>query len=191
MRRAALVVALVLAGCGRSSGPIKNVSPTTTNSSPGAKTFSAPGMLLHFEFPAALHTIQLSPARRVVGNYKQSTRAAVGSGPFDLLVVIRYPNRPIPVTTGNLSKLKAGFDSAMTRAFGTALTGSAGTIGGLPALSYAAVPAPGLPVQAFSRDTLVFAGDDEYQLTCQYQPAAKASITAACDQMLATLRATK
>jgi hypothetical protein len=191
MRRAALAPVLVLAGCGSSAGPIKNVNPTTTTSSSGAKTFSAPGMLLHFEFPAALHTIELSPAKRVVGNYKQSTRAAVGSGPFDLLVVIRYPNRPIPVNIGNLGKLQGGFDSAMTRAFGTPMTGSASTIGGLPALSYATVPSPGLPVQAFSRNTLVFAGDDEYQLTCQYQPAAKASITAACDQMLATLRATK
>jgi hypothetical protein len=62
------------------------------------------------------------------------------------------------------------------------------TIAGLPALSYPPAPVAGLPVKASSRITEVFVADDEYELNCQYTPAAATRITAACDQMLATLR---
>jgi hypothetical protein len=47
----------------------------------------------------------------------------------------------------------------------------------------------GLPLKATSRITEVFVGHDEYELNCQYTPKAAARINAACDQMLATLRA--
>jgi hypothetical protein len=189
MKRAIFVAALLLAGCGSSSGPIKNVSPTTSSSTQGAKTFSAPGMALHFQFPAAMRTIELAPATHVVGNARRSTRAAVGLGPFDLLVVIRYPNRPLPVTTSTIPLVKRGYDRAMTRAFGAPLTSRITSVGSLPALSYGAVAAPGLPVQATTRNTLVFVGSDEYQLICQYTTARKTAINAACDQMLSTMSA--
>ena len=35
----------------------------------------------------------------------------------------------------------------------------------------------------------VFVDDDQYELNCQYTPKAAARLKSACDQMLATLRA--
>ena len=101
----------------------------------------------------------------------------------------RFPNRPVPVTAQNISRLKPQFDAAVSSALGRTLTSTVGTFGGLPALSYPPAPVVGLPIHATSRITNVFFDDDQYELNCQYTPKAAATITAACNEMLRTLSA--
>ncbi len=188
-RMAPLVVACGIAGCGSSnsgSHSISNVSVSPSQVS-GGKLFSAPGILIHFDYPAKLHPIQLQASKRVSGNTSTATHAAIGTGRYDLIVVTRFPNRPVPVTSTNIGSLKAAFDGSMSSTFGRAITGTVTSIGGLPALAYSQVPVSGLHVSATSRVTLVFVADDEYELNCQYTSAGRAAITAACNQMLGTV----
>ena len=183
----ALLAALAVGACGSSHHSVSNVTPTAPGSGPGQKSFSAPGMAIHFRFPATFRTVQLAPSKRIAGNTGQASHAAIGTGPFDLLIVTRFPKRPIPVTAQNITKLKPQFDAAVSSALGRKLSSKIGTVGGLPALSYPAAPVAGLPTAASSRITNVFFGDDQYELNCQYTPKAAATITAACDEMLSTL----
>jgi hypothetical protein len=180
--------AMALAACGGSSHhSIGNVTATGASTGAGGKTFSAPGMAIHFRFPSSFHSVQLAQSKRIAGNTGQASHAAIGTGPFDLLIVTRFPKRPIPVTAQNINGLKPQFDAAVSSALGRKLTSTAGTVGGLPALSYPPAPVVGLPTKATSRITNVFAADDQYELNCQYTPKAAVTITAACDQMLSTL----
>jgi hypothetical protein len=146
-------------------------------------------MAIHFEYPADFHSVQLAQSRRIAGNTGRASHAALGTGPFDLLIVTRFPKRPIPVNAGNIGQLKPQFDSAVGSALGRSVSSTIATYGGLPALSYPAASVAGLPTRAMSRITNVFFGDDQYELNCQYTPRAAAMITAACDEMLSTLSA--
>src|SRR5207302_10214218 len=179
--------AAALAECGSSHHSIGNLPAQGTPAGAGQKTFSAPGMAIHFRFPAGLHSVELAPSKRIAGNTGQASHAAIGTGPFDLLIVTRFPKRPIPVTARNINKLKPQFDAAVSSALGRSLSSKIGTVGGLPALTYPPAPVVGLPTRASSRITNVFFDDDEYELNCQYTPRAAATITAACDEMLSTL----
>jgi hypothetical protein len=180
---------LGLVGCGGAShSAISTATVTGGGSGLAVKTFSAAGIALHFTFPASLRTMQLAQSKRVAGNAARATHAAVGTGNYDLLIVTRFPRRPIPVTARNLHALKPQFDRAMSAALGQPIAAATGTVGGLPALSYPPAAVEGLPVKATSRITEVFVGDDEYELNCQYTAKGAPTITAACNQMLATLR---
>jgi hypothetical protein len=182
-----LPAAVALAACGSSHHSVANVTATTTSAGMGEKSFGAPGMAIRFRFPASFHSVQLAQSKRVAGNTGQASHAAIGTGPFDLLIVTRFPKRPIPVTVQNIHRLRPQFDAAVSSALGRTMSSSIGTVGGLPALSYPPAPVVGLPTKATSRITEVFVADDEYELNCQYTPRAAAEITAACDRMLSTL----
>jgi hypothetical protein len=180
---------LAVAGCGGSGhSSATNATATTAPFGAGGKTFTASGMKLHFTFPASLRTMRLAPSKRIAGNAAQASHAAVGVGVYDLLIVTRFPHRPIPVNAHNIKRLKPQFDSAISAALGRPIASVVGTDGGIPVLSYPPAPVVGLPVQATSRITEAFVGDDEYELNCQYTPKGAATITATCNQMLATLR---
>jgi hypothetical protein len=183
---AAPLVTIGLAACG-AGHPIRNVTPTTPGVGGGQKQFSAPGMAIHFRFPASFRTVMLAPSKRIAGNTGQASHAAIGVGPFDLLIVTRFPKRPIPVTASNINRLKPQFDAAVSSALGHKVVSTVGTAGGKPALSYPPAPVVGLPTPATSRITNVFVADDEYELNCQYTPKAAAMINAACAEMLSTL----
>jgi len=185
----ALAAAVALGACGSSSHSKGSVTSTTSSSGPAEKSFSAPGMAIHFRFPARFHEVQLAQSKRIAGNTGRASHAAIGTGPFDLLIVTRFPKRPIPVTTQNISRLKPQFDAAVSSAIGRRLSSTIGTLAGHPALSYPPAPVVGLPTRATSRITNVFVADDQYELNCQYTPRAAATITAACDEMLRTLSA--
>jgi hypothetical protein len=146
-------------------------------------------MAIHFQYPTNFHRVQLAESKRVAGNTGHASHAAVGTGPFDLLIVTRFPNRPVPVTAQNISRLRPQFDAAVSSALGRNLSSTIGTYGGLPALSYLSAPVVGLPTRATSRITNVFFDDDQYELNCQYTPRAAVKITAACNEMLRTLSA--
>jgi hypothetical protein len=180
----AVLAALAVGACGGSS---THSTSTPIKPGPSQKTFSAPGMAVRFQYPASFHKVELAQSKRVAGNTGNATHAAVGTGPFDLLIVTRFPKRPIPVTAQNIAKLKPQFDAAVSSALGRRLSATVRTVGGMPALSYPPAPVVGLPTSATSRITNVFVGDDEYELNCQYTPRAAATITAACDEMLRTL----
>jgi hypothetical protein len=179
----AVLAALAVGACGSSA----HSTSTPLKPGPTEKNFSAPGMAIHFRFPASFHQVQLAQSKRIAGNTGRASHAAVGTGPFDLLIVTRFPKRPIPVTAQNIARLKPQFDQAVSSALGRKMSASIGTLGGLPALSYPPAPVEGLPTRAVSRITNVFVADDQYELNCQYTPRAAATITAACNQMLRTL----
>jgi hypothetical protein len=181
----AVLAALAVGACGSSP----HSTTTTVRSGPAQKSFTAPGMAVRYQYPVSFHKVQLAQSKRVAGDTGNATHAAVGTGPFDLLIVTRFPRRPIPVSAQNIAKLKPQFDAAVSSALGWKLSATVGTVGGLPALSYPPAPVVGLPVRATSRITNVFVGDDEYELNCQYTPSAAARITAACNEMLRTLSA--
>jgi hypothetical protein len=146
-------------------------------------------MAIRFTYPSGFHVVPLAQSKRIAGAIGQASHAAVGIGTYDLLVVSRFPKRPIPVTTKNIRQLKPAFDAAISAALGQRVSSAVETIGGLPALSYPPTPVVGLPVTATSRITNVFVDDDQYELNCQYTSKAAAKLKSACDQMLATLRA--
>ena len=184
----ALIGALALGACGSSgSHSVSNVTATGSSAGPGTKRFGAPGMAVHFNYPASFRIVQLAESKRIAGNTGAASHAAVGIGPYDLLIVTKFPKRPVPVTASNISRLKPSFDAAASSALGRRLSSTVTTVGGLAALSFPAAPVQGLPVQAMSRITNVFHGDDEYELNCQYTPKGASAIAAACNEMLSTL----
>jgi hypothetical protein len=189
---AAVAASLALAACGSSQRPRPKVTPvtaTTLSAGHGRKTFSAPGMALHFTFPAAFG-LRIARSTRVAGNVSQASQAAVGINRFDLLIVSRFPHRPISVTARNIARLRPQFDFAVSQALGHRVASTVTTVAGLPALTYPPAPVAGLPVKVMSRIVDVFVGSDEYELNCQYTPEQSATITSACGEMLATLRVT-
>ena len=187
---AALLAALAVSACGSSHHSITNVAPTATASGPGEKSFSAPGMAIHFRFPASFRTVPLAPSKRVAGNTGHASHAAIGHRP------VRPADRdPVPEAAGAGHFAEHRPAEAAVRLPRSAPRSGASsprrsvTIGGLPALSYPPAPVVGLPTPASSRITNVFFGDDQYELNCQYTPKAATTITAACDEMLSTLSA--
>jgi len=184
-----LCALVALTACGSSSRS-STIHALTTSRSTGAghsRVFSVPGMALHFNYPPAF-SLRLAQSHRLAGNTTQASEAAVGIGRYDLLIVSRFPHRPIRVTVANLARLRPQFDAAITEALGHRVRSQVVTLAGLPALSYPPAPVSGLPVKASSRIINVFVGDDQYELNCQYTPAHAATIGAACDEMLVTLR---
>ena len=179
----------VMAGCGSSAlqpTTPRPVKPRAHRAPGGQQTFSAPGMVVSFRFPGTFR-LKLARSRRVAGNTARASQAAVGIGRYDLLIVSRFPKRPIPVTANNIKRLRPLFDSAVSAALGRKIASTVASIDGLPALLYPPAPVAGLPVKATSRITDVFVADDEYELNCQYTPAGAVTVQAACREMLATL----
>jgi hypothetical protein len=180
--------AWILAGCG-------SVSTTTiTRSSPppspptGTRTFNHRGIALHFQYPAAFASARIRSVARRLDRGKHVTRAALGfgNGRYDLLVISRHPDIKPPISTRNIRAEKPAYDRAISRLFGHRVRSRVSSAGGLPALSYPAVPTPGVP-NATTRATFVFLGRDEYELQCQWTPTDRAALVAACNQMLRTL----
>jgi hypothetical protein len=188
-------VAALVAGCGssgksRSSTEIKDVqAKPTTSATAGARTFSAPGMAVHFDYPKDLKPLALQKSKRVTGANAQTTHAAVGVAGHDLIVVTRFPHRPIPVTAKNIKQLQQAFDTPIGSLFGRPVTSTVATIGGLPVLVYPPLPVQGLGEPATSNVLLAFVADDEYEINCQATAAGKAAIGRACAEMRATLHA--
>ena len=186
---AVAVAAVVLSACG-SSAPrprVQAVTATTAQAGHGMKLFSAPGMAVRFDFPAGF-TLRIARSSRISGNTSRASEGAVGISRFDLLIVSRFPHRPIAVTASNIARLKPQFDAAVSSVLGLHVVSKVGTLAGRPALMFPASTVSALPVRAMSRIVNVFVGDDEYELNCQYTPAHAAAIETACDEMLATLR---
>ena len=191
---ALLAAAFALAGCSGSVRPGRHTTTSTATvapapAPPSGVTFAVPGIALHFVYPRGFRRVRLARSKRIAGNTAQALHAAVGIGVYDLLTVTRFPNRPLPLGIANVRKLKTQFDRAVSAAVGERVTSVVRRVGGLPALAYPPAPVAGLPVKATSRITAVFVGKDEYELDCQYTPRAARRITAACGEMLATLRA--
>jgi hypothetical protein len=180
--------AWTLAGCGAVS------SSTITRSTPqpppptGNRTFAERGFAIHFSYPSAFVRATLRSISRRLDRGRHVTRAAlgVGSGRYDLLIVSRHPRVRPPITMRNIRREKPIYDRTISRLFGHRMAAGVGRIGGLPALSYPAVPTPGLR-GATTRATFVFVGSDEYELQCQWTSTERAAVTAACKQMLRSL----
>jgi hypothetical protein len=195
-RRAGVRLVAVLLGTGCLLSGCGSVSTTTvTRSTPqpppptGNRTFAERGFAIHFTYPAAFVAARLSSVSRRLDRGRHVTRAAlgVGSGRYDLLIVSRHPRIRPPITERNIGREKPIYDRTISRLFGHRMTGRVARVGGLPALSYPTVPTPGVR-GASTRATFVFVGHDEYELQCQWTSVERAAVTAACKQMLRSLR---
>jgi hypothetical protein len=188
------LIAFVLAGCGASSSShrVANVAVKTSTTASGGKTFSAKGMLVHFVFPDGFRVIPLEQSRRTVGTTSGVSKAAVGPGSYDLLVVVHYPDAlPASLTVATLPPAKRYFDGLMTKLAGRRMRGKVGTIAGEFAFLYPRIPITGLPVPASVQISDLFVGKDEYELQCQATPGGLATLAAACREMLATMTVSK
>jgi len=193
----AVAVPLAIAACGSSTpttsattGP-GNVNEQPSSAVNGQRTFSAPGMAIHFEYPAGFHAVALAPSRRTAGNNSRATHSAVALGAYDLLIVSRYPNLKYPVTAANITAVKPQFDAVIGQVLGRHVSGRVGTAGGLPAIFWPREPVAGLPVSATVMIVNAFVGKDEYELQCQATPQHLGAIKAACQEMIATLTTRK
>lgn len=189
----AVAVPLAIAACGggtttrtTSTGP-GNVNEKPSSPINGQRTFSAPGMAVHFKYPEGFRAVALAPSRRTAGSTVRATHSAIAIGDYDLLIVSRYPGLKLPVTTANVAKLKPQFDKVISQVLGRRMSGEVGTAGGLPAIYWPREPVAGLPVKATVMIINVFVGKDEYELQCQATPTGLTQIKAACREMLATL----
>jgi hypothetical protein len=195
----AVALPLAIAACGSGGSSTTTVTITRTSGGPGnvneqpsqalrgRQTFNAPGMAIHFQYPASFRAVKLAPSRRTAGTAARATHSAIAIGEYDLLIVSRYPGLRIPVTARNIAAVKSQFDVGISRVLGRKVRGSVGTAGGLPAIFWPREPVVGLPVKATVMIANVFVGRDEYELQCQATPAGLPAIEAACRQMLATL----
>ncbi len=192
--RVAPVVALplALAACGGGSTTRTTTGPGNVNERPskavnGQLTFSAPGMAIHFRYPAVFRAVALAPSKRTAGSSSRATHSAIAIGAYDLLIVSRYPGLRVPVTATNIRAFKPQFDAGISKVLGRKVSGKVGTAGGLPAIFWPREPVVGLPVKASVVIANVFVGKDEYELQCQATPDALATIESACHEMLTTL----
>ncbi len=185
-------MALMLGGCGATVTVSTSVrTSTTVTTVAGERSFSAPGMAIHFSYPAAFRASRVNSVGRRLERVPHATRAAlvIGSSGYDLLIVTRYPRIVPPISAGNIRAHKAYYDGGVSRIFGRRMTGSVASVGALPVLRYPDAPTPGVPVRATTRATFVFVGRDEYELQCQWTAAERAEVAAACEQMLRTVHA--
>ena len=189
----AVALPLAIAACGggtttsrTSTGP-GNVNEQPSSAANGRQTFNAPGMAIHFQYPASFRAVRLAPSRRTAGSAARATHSAIAIGEYDLLIISRYPGLRIPVTARNIAAVKPQFDAGISRVLGRKVSGRVGTTGGLPAIFWPREPVVGLPVKATVTIANVFVGRDEYELQCQATPAGLDAIDAACREMLATL----
>jgi len=189
----AVALPLAIAACGggtststTSTGP-GNVNERPSKGPNGQLTFSAPGMAIHFQYPAQFRAVALAPSRRIAGSTTRATHSAVAIGEYDLLIVSHYPGLRYPVTAANVGAVRPQFDAVLSRVLGRKVRGTVGAAGGLPAIFWPRERVAGLPVKATVMIVNVFVGKDEYELQCQATPAHLATIEAACREMLATL----
>jgi hypothetical protein len=178
---------LLLAACGSSSQASLCNERGKSAPSAGAQQFSASGMAIHFKYPTSLQAVTLSSLRRSAGGVQNGSFAAVGIGPYDLLIVARYPGLSPRVTASNVARVRPQFDALVSQTVGRKITGTTGSANGLPAICWPRVPLSGLPATASVRIVDVFTGDDEYELQCQATPPKLTAIESACREMLATL----
>jgi hypothetical protein len=190
----AVALPLAIAACGGGGTTTKTTStgPGNVNEKPstpvnGERTFSAPGMAVHFTYPEQFRAVALAPSRRSAGSTARATHSAIAIGDYDLLIVSRYPGLKIPVTSANITKLKPQFDKVISQVLGRKVSGKVASAGGLPAIYWPREPVAGLPVKATVMIVNVFVGKDEYELQCQATPTGLTQIEAACHEMLATL----
>ena len=194
----AVAVPLAIAACGSSTKSTTTITKTATtgpgnvNQQPstavnGQRTFSAPGMAIHFHYPAGFHPVVLAPSGRTAGSNAKATHSAVALGEYDLLIVSRYPNLRYPVTAANLTAVKSQFDTVISQVLGHHVSGRVGRAGGLPAIFWPREPVPGLPVSASVMIVNAFVGRDEYEMQCQATPQHLGAVEAACREMIATL----
>jgi len=163
----AVVLPLAIAACGGGSTTTRTTSTGPGNvtekpSSPvnGQRTFSAPGMAVHFTYPERFRAVALAPSRRTAGTTERATHSAIAIGDYDLVI---------------------------SQVLGRKVSGKVGSAGGRPAIYWPREPVVGLPVKATVTIVNLFLGKDEYELQCQATPAGLTQIEAACQEMLATL----
>jgi hypothetical protein len=114
--------------------------------------------------------------------------AEIGVGQFDYVQLRRITgDAPQPVTNQNLYAQKARMDALISKAQHRKMSATGSSVAGLPALEYAAIPAPGLPRGTIARFNYFYAGRLEYRLLCVATPAHRAAVNTACDEVLATI----
>jgi hypothetical protein len=172
VRLVALATMLVLAGCSSSDGDDS-----------AAKTFRETDFGIEFSYPGELREIQQVPVAEAVGS-RPAREGAIGLSAKEVILVERYDLHE-PIGRAELALARAELDALLARTSFEVERQRTTTIDGRPALEYEG--RVGAPTNAHSRLVVIFDGDREYFLNCQWVNERK-RIESACDQAIRTMR---
>ncbi|MDQ6744671.1 MAG: hypothetical protein M3Z27_01415 [Actinomycetota bacterium] len=198
----ALITAASISGCGgsvsvhafakhpstsstrtSSSNTITDVTVQPSAPVGGMKTFNAPGIDIHFSYPANFRSLPLAPPAGLP--VPRAVRAGVGLAVDNLIIVTAVPGA-YSATPSKLAAAKSKIDRRIRRVLGPTATSRLTTVGGLPALRYRPASPRGAPAGLVVAYTSVYTPNRQYQLSCEYTPQHALAIVSACLQMLAT-----
>jgi hypothetical protein len=168
----ALAAVLAFAGC------MSSEEDDTT-----AKTFRENGFAIEFSYPGDLREIRQVPVAEAVGS-SAAKQAAIGLNAKDVILVERYDLHQ-PIGRAELAIAKEELDALLNRTSFDAKRQRTTTIDGHPALVYEGQV--GAPTHAHSRLVVIFDGDREYFLNCQYVHERR-RIERACEEAIRTMR---
>lgn len=173
-------MAAPLGGCadGGPGAPADDTSPPTEE----AGTFDRGDFGIAFDYPEGFAPL---PAGEPA--LPGALTARIGLDDSNLLSVQRFGVN-ISVTPDKVAAVQPDLDRLFSELAGEPVEGQAVDVGGLPGLEYRFALAQ--PPGAQSRSTVIFDGPTQYLLTCQSTPEERATVKAACDMALETLRAT-
>ena len=177
-----LALALAVAACGGGDGD----SDDSAGGS-GEKTFSDDRFALTFTYPEEFETGTVEKITKSAGQAEESTALTLDEQNG---IILQKYTLNVPVTQENLAEALPQIDQTVSGLVGTPTSGTAGTTGGFPSVTYEAVAIPD-PPQAQSRLAFLFDGTTEYLVNCQSTPAERAEVDQACDRALATLQRTQ
>jgi hypothetical protein len=160
------------------------VLPSTPHD--GVRTFRAAGYALQFDYPEQLFVAPLGPARLAGGYHKASTVGLVINN-FSMIAVSQFQGLSIPVNATLLHALYHEFERPIAALAGHPVAATVSSAHGIPLVEFAPFTASlqGTPIT--ERVFNAFAGDDEYELRCQFTAADKDAIEQACSKMISTL----
>jgi hypothetical protein len=167
----AAVAAVLLAACGGSD----------------SASFSESGAPFTFSYPKDLHRVYADTGREIKG-LPPTYRVALGTDETNVVVVAQY------ALAKDVSKLKKGALAIAVersaRALARALKGtppktSTTTMGDLPATQFQFDTQSG---SLTTRLVYAFQGKTQYFVRCQWEDTSKDAITAACDEVVKTLK---
>jgi hypothetical protein len=156
----------------------------------GDKTFEGDGF--SFSYPADWIDQEEFEFRAQAGSEATSQVAVAPGHGQDVVVVEVGPVSP-SISEGNIDQFKfevaRSLEALFQKVEGELTAGPARVrVGGLPALRFEATGVTSQGVRTRSRLTLVFDGNTQYTVNCQFTPEGAEEVKRGCDQILSSFR---
>jgi len=188
VRAAALLTVAVLAlGACKASVNVSSGESSPAAASGGSNTYSDNGVT--FQYPSSWTTHAPASMAAQTGSAQWTTTLASGQGQ-NLIIVTAY-GLNFAVNSGNIDKIKSQVSQTLGNiaqqaggTFGGNLAPT--TMGGFPGYQADITVGGGLA----SSVVVVFDGQTEYFMNCQYDSSGKSDVLAACDQVKGSFQAT-